>query len=228
MRILLGILFSLIFVNPTYAIHNLKPEDVLITDFESILNCFGGSVNSVGAIEGSGYTNEYAYSGGRSYKLRYNKDSLWKFEDTTDYEITGTGAKRTKSPGELPKFKKITWAVFIMNLGPIIDSSKVPTVTQPFDMSGFRYLIFWVKGERGGERFRIYIRDVHAVTYDPQVKIDPNERVSKKWRPVMVELSRLKKKIDLKNITQIGIGFGSEDGGSPGNVMYIDNFILVK
>lgn len=229
MRILIiGIFFTFLFIDPTYAIYNLKPGDVQITDFESILNCFGGSVNACGANEGSGYTTECAYSGGQSYRLVFNKESLWKFEDTTDYGITGSGVKRTKSPGELPKYKKITWAVFIMNMGPIIDSSKVPTVTQPFDMSPFRYLIFWVKGRRGDERFKICFRDVHATTYDPQLKIDPKVRVSKKWRPVVVELGRLKKKIDLENVTQIGIGFGLEDGGSPGNVFYIDNFILVK
>lgn len=228
MRVLLGIVSLLIFINPTFAIYNLKPDDVLITDFESILNCFGGSVNSVGASEGSGYTTECAYSGVQCYKLVFNKESLWKFEDTTDYGITGSGSKRTKSPGGLPKFKRITWAVFVMNLGPVINSSKVPSVTQPFDMSPFRYLIFWVKGKRGDEHFKIYFRDVHATTYDPQLKIDPKVRVSQEWRPVVVELRKIKKKIDLHNITQIGIGYGIEDGGSPGDVLYIDNFILVK
>lgn len=228
MRILLIPFFCFLIITPAFAVYNLKPGDVLITDFESILNCFGGSVNAVGGIEGSGYTTEFAYSGGQSYKLVYNKKSLWRFEDETDIGITGSGIKRAKSPGGLPKYKKLTWAVFLMNMGPIVDTSKVPTAVQPIDMSSFRYLIFWVKGRRGDERFKMYFRDVHATTYDPQLKIDPKVRVSKEWRPVVVELGRLKKKIDLENITQVGIGFGSEDGGSPGNVIYIDNFILVK
>lgn len=227
---LFSIIFLLLFSNlSSGAKYELNPGEVLITDFEGTLNRLRGSINVFGAIEGSGYTREFAYSGKQSYKIVFVKDFIWKYFDEGDNRLTGTGMKEIKKTAKIGKSQKIIWGLFMMAMGPVGDTSRIPATVEPFDVSGFKHLIFWVKGRRGNEQFKIYFNDIHAKTYDPQLKIKPKVRVSsKEWRKVTVNLQRLKKKIDLKKMTKIGIGFGASDGGRPGNVFYVDNFILVK
>lgn len=221
---------------PTY---KLKSGDVLITDFEFDPNCLGGKVACYGAVgtkrEGgrwpySGYTSEESYSGRKSYRLVFTKHALWKPEYEEEYERSPLGMKRMKDTDKLGKTKEINWAVFTMDMGPVIDPSTVPVKLQPMDISKFRYLVFWIKGGHGSERFKVYFRDVHATTYEPQAKIKPKIKVDIHWQPVAIDLQdrRLRLKVDLTKIVQIGIGFGRQDGGRPGNVLYVDNFILVK
>lgn len=211
----------------------------MITDFEFDPNHFGGKIACYGAVGNraekgrwpySGYCGEESYSGKKSYRLVFTKHSLWKPEYEQEYEKSPFGMNRMKTAEKLGKTKEIDWAVFMMDMGPVIDPNTVPVKIQPMDISKFRYLVFWVKGGYGSERFKVYFRDVHASIYEPQAKVKPKIKVGRNWQPVSIDLMdrRLKLKVDLSKMVQIGIGFGRPDGGRPGNVLYIDNFILVK
>lgn len=226
--ILLTILFVIIFPVPVHAVYNLHPGDVLITDFEFHPNCLDGNVGAYGAVTGSGYTNECSYSGKKSYKLVFAKDVLWMPEKETEYEYSRQGFRKTKPLASTPKMKTIDWAVFMIDTGPIIDEKTHPVKIQPLDISRFRYLVFWVKGKQGNEKFRIYFRDAHAPTYEAQLKTDPDIAVTTAWQDNAIKISKLSRKIDIENIVQMGLGFGKEDGNKIGNIIYVDNFILVK
>lgn len=228
MWIILSIVASVGLLNPAYPAYNLRAGDIQISDFEYHPNSLGGNTSTYGAMTGSGYTSEYAYSGAKSYKLVFAEEVLWRPEHEVVYETTEHGTKRMRLVGIPHKPKKIDWAVFMLDMGPVIDEKTHPVRIDPTDISRFRYLVFWIRGDRGGERFKIYFRDSHANTYEPQLKIEPNIILAKQWKAVVVDLERIRRKIDIKNIIQIGIGFGREDGNRPGNVIYVDNFILVK
>lgn len=230
MKILILFVFAFLLISnqSCAAPYKVKKEDVVVSDFESALNNFNGSVNTFGASEGSGYCYDEAHSGRRSYKLVVSRDTLAKQKAESDFLITGLTMQKTNQPKPTRKKATVTWATFIMGMGPVRDKMEVLPTVIPKDVSGFKYLIFWVKGRRGGEHFKVHMRDIYATTYAPQVIINPKVRVAKEWRQVKINLARLKKKIDLTKITQIGIGFGSEAGGRTGNVIYVDDFILVK
>lgn len=228
MWIILTIITSVGFFKPAYPIYNLKPGGAKISDFEYHPNSFGGNVGAYGAMTTSGYSSDYAYSGEKSYKLVFAEEVFWRPEHEVEYETTKHGTKRMKAVGVPHKPKKIDWATFMLDLGPIVDESVHPVKIQAMNISRFRYLVFWVRGGRGGEKFKIYFRDAEAGTYEPQLKLEPNVVVTKEWKAVAVNLEKIGRKVDLKNMVQIGIGFGREDGNKPGNVIYVDNFILVK
>lgn len=228
MWIILTIITSIGFSRPAYPVYNLKQRDIQISDFEYHPNSLGGNVGAYGAMTGSGYTSECAYLGDKSYKLLFAEEVFWRPEHEVEYDTTKHGTKRMKPVGVPHKPKKIEWAVFMLDMGPIIDEKTHPVKIDPTDISRFRYLVFWVRGSRGGEKFKIYLRDAEANTYEPQLKLDPNIAVTKQWKAVAVNLDKIGRKVDLKNIVQIGIGFGKEDGNKPGNIIYVDNFILVK
>lgn len=234
-----SILFLLVTFGLAYRpAYKLKSGDVLITDFEFDPNCLGGNVDCYGAVGGkgsgswpySGYTAEESYSNKKSYRLVFTKHAVWKPEYEEEYEKSPLGTQRMKTLGKLGKASQIDWAVFMMDMGPVLNPNKVPVEIQCMDISKYRYLVFWVKGGQGGERFNVYMRDSHAPTYEPQIKIKPKTKVSIYWQPVAINLHEreLRLDIDLTKIIQIGIGFGKPDGGRPGSVLYIDNFILVK
>lgn len=222
------ILILFLYAYHAYA-NKLKPGDKILADFENPpYSNIGTVVGTYGANIGSGFTNRYAHSGKQSYKLVFSKDvPESEAEHFVDFEPSEKKMKELKTITTLKKRKKIDWAVFLLYMGPITDTETVPVTIRSEDLSGYKYLKFWVKG-RGGEDFRIYFRDAKAGTYDPQVILKPRVVVNNKWKCVEVKLERIKSKIDLANIVQIGIGFGSKDGNRQGNVMYIDDFILAK
>lgn len=223
------ILFLFLFPNPTLsATYKLRPKDLLIADFEYQANYLGGKMGSYGAVKGSGYTSEVAYGGNKSYKLVFAKGVLWEPEYEKDSDRADSGMKKMKSIQQVGKAKRINWASFMMNLGRVVDEKTVPVKIEPLDISRYRYLLFWVRGKRGGERFKVYFRDANAKNYEPQVKINPNILVTTEWRLVKINLKRIGLRIDLKKVVQIGIGFGKDDGNKFGNILYIDDFILVK
>ena len=228
MRLIISLSLIFILLNPAYA-YKLRQGDVLITDFEELpLNRLNGSIGTYGAAEGSGSTSKYAVSGEKSYKLVFEQERTVETEHYVETESIGLKMIETETIASPLMAKLLSWATFVLNMGPIIDTNTTPFTIAPMDFSEFRYLVFWVKGKRSGEDFRIYFRDSSASTYDPQIKIRPKVVVQKKWRPVKVELRKLKNKIDLQNIVQIGIGFGKDDGNKSGNVIYVDNFILIR
>lgn len=229
MRIFICLFFTFVFVNPALAVHNLKSGDIHVADFESVFNYFGGTIGTFGAQNGSGITSKYAHSGASSFKLIFQKNVREaESEHFTNYRPKRTSTRSMKTMTTPILITNIDWAVLVLYMGPIVDTSVEPFKIKPEDLSSYKYLVFWVRGEKGGEDFCVYFRDASATSYEPQVKVKPHIVVQKRWKPVKIELQKIKGKIDLKNIVQINIGFGREDGNRPGNIMYIDDFILVK
>jgi len=210
------------------ASYKLGPKDILITDFEENPNYLEGNVGSYGASKGSGYTAEEAHSGSKSYKLVFSKNRLWRTEDKEHYDKSIFGLRKIKSMRQTGKAKWTRWASFGIDMGPAIDTRAVPVKIKPYNASGFKYLLFWVKGRQGGEKFRVSFRDAHATTYEPQIKISSNVLVSTKWKLVRIDLKKIMPRVDIKKLVQIGIGFGSMDGNRQGNVIYVDDFIFAR
>ena len=228
MRYLIGLFLAFIIINPSYC-YQPKSGDVVITDFEKPpYNNFAGVIGPYGAITGSGFTLDESFRGSRSYKIIYSQKGTVEKEHFVRWEGSRRKMKEMRKTESPHIYRKIDWAVMMMNMGPFVDTSVTPMAIGSQDMSGYRYLVFWVKGQRGGEKFRVYLRDAHAETYEAQLKINPHVVVQNYWRPVKIKLDRLKNKIDLTKIVQIGIGFGRKDGNRHGNVIYLDDFILIK
>lgn len=232
MRIILTFFFCIFFIPFLFASYDLKPGDKLIEDFESITNELGGNYGTFGAAQGSNYIHSNVYSGKKAFKLIFAKNVSIE----PDKEVTfkkpdkekGFSMKRIGRSCATSNLQKVDWAVFTINMGPIIDDSADPVVIKPMDISEYKYLVFWVRGRLCGEKFKVYVRDSSATTYEPNVKVEPRMRVTRKWEPVVVNLDRIKNKVDLKNVVQIGVGFGKKDGNRMGNILYIDYFVLVK
>lgn len=238
--ITIALLFVFVAVSLAYKpAYKLKKGDVVISDFEFDPTHFGGKVAAYGAVGTkaeagrmpySGYSAEESYSGKKSFRCVFTKHSPWQPQYEEEYEKSPLGIQRMKMTNKLTKSKEIDWAVFSIDMGPVIDPNTVPVKIQPMDISKYRYLVFWVKGGHGGERFKVYFRDIHATTYEPQVKVKPDVKVGIQWQPVSIDLRdrKLRLKVDLTKVVQVAVGFGKPDGGRPGSVLYFDNFILVK
>lgn len=220
------------------ASRKLSADRILITDFEEHPNYLGGNVRAFGAAGSrdrglgddfySAYTTEEAHSGSRSYKLALQKHARPDEKEKNVYDKFKSGFPRIEPMAEPHNLSDSNWAVLNIELGEIIDGKKIPVGISPLDVTGYKYLIFWVKGRRGGEKFTVGFRDANAHTYDPQVKVRPKVAVRGEWRQVKVNLSWLDRKVDLAKLVSITIGFGRPDGARPGDVFYIDDFELIK
>lgn len=226
MRLILCLIFAFMLIDPSYA-NNLDSGEFLITDFEKTpFNNFGGTMGVFGAMSGSGRSTEYSHSGSYSYKLIFSKEAPPESEHYVEYKRDIHNMKKAKTIATPRKFKNITWAVFLLYAGPFIDTTTVPIKIKSVDLSKYKYIVFWVKGKRGGEDFRVYFRDANATDYTPQLKIKPKVVVKTKWEPVEIDIGNLKDKVDITKIDEIGISFGKEDGNRQGNTLYVDDFIL--
>jgi hypothetical protein len=122
--------------------------------------------------------------------------------------------------------KAETWGSFSIDMGPVTDAVPVPKKVKSKDVSGFKNIEFWVKGENGGERMEILLRDSHAPSYMPQAKIAV-EAATKDWKKIVVPVSELRKSgLDVKSLDNIGIAFGPDVGNGPGATVYLDDFVL--
>ena len=190
-------------------------DNVLIADFEGWPNCLGGEIGVYGSLEPDwdkmyempycwilepksfGYDPANVYKGKQSWRL-----------------INALGSKPDES-----------WGSFAMDLGPTTDVTVMPKKVESFDASAYKYLIFWVKGEKGGERMSLLMRDAHALNYMPQVKHVLPEAVTE-WKKVIISLDEFKNKVDLNQLDNIGIAFGRDVGNVSGEIVYIDDFMF--
>lgn len=205
-------------------------EELLIADFEKFpINKFNGSIGVYGAMTGSGPTTERWHGKDKSFKLIFSKElPNMETEHYVKKDVYDNRIKNTETISNLPKVKKLDWAVLALEMGPIIDMKTTPVTIKPFDASGYKYLSFWVAGKRGNENFMIYLRDSRSDSYDPQIKIKPGIVVQKKWKKVLIDLRKYEKEIELSSLVQIGIGFGKTDGNRVGNIIYVDDFMFEK
>ncbi|GAH87931.1 unnamed protein product, partial [marine sediment metagenome] len=145
-------------------------------------------------------------------KPGYNKDNVH----------SGLQSFRLVNAGSMCASKNKNWASFSMNLGPAInDSGK----TKPLDVSDYQYLIFWAKTDnKDGAMVKVLFRDVEAKSYLPQATVSmvPPE-LNNSWRQYTVNLSKLRRQVNLTKLVHIGFGFGKDAGNPPGTVIYLDD-----
>ena len=184
-----------------------------VADFESYPNNLGGSVGVFGAAEPD-WDNRDVPHGWYYGELNPNFIRENVFNGGQSFMCANGFSK-----------EKMRWAAFSLGLGKLVDTDSTPVKIESLDVTSYKYLIFWVKGEKGGERFTVAFRDGNAINDMPQTSFDPlPEGMSKKWQKVVVPLNRIADKIDLSKLDQVILEFGLNRENDEGNVFYIDDF----
>lgn len=191
--------------------------EISVADFESFKNNLGGDIGVYGSLEPNWNNTTQPYSWVYDKKIydasNYSKKNIRK--GSASYRLVhGTGAK---------PYEK--WGSIGINLGPVLDESQTPVLVEPLDVRDYRYFSFWVKGQKGGERFVVTLRDQFAEDYFPQYK-SHRQKASTSWRKISVKLKDIKKMVALDKLVNVSIGFGKEQGNKPGDIIYIDDCIF--
>jgi len=193
-----------------------EKEDLVVADFESYPNNLGGELGVHGSLEPNwddktapfsgiygpdtpGYLAENVHGGRQSFRL-----------------VNALGAKSQES-----------WGSLGIDMGPVSDAASMPKKIEGRDVSNYKYLKFWVKGEKGGEHLEVIFRDARAMTYVPQVKHKVPD-ATMEWQEVIVPLDAIAKSVDLKALVQIGIAFGNDVGNGAGAIVYLDDFTFTN
>lgn len=193
-------------------------EDVLlVADFSGHPNNLAGDVGVYGSLEPNwgdkespyswyygprtaGYDPKNVHSGNQSFRL-----------------VNGLGAKKDE-----------TWGSFSMDMGKTVDITNTPKKVESKDVTKYKYLTFWVKGEKGGEKMELVFRDSHAPSYMPQAKLAVAD-VTTEWVKISVPLEEIQKQgVDLKALDNIGIAFGPDVENKQGAIVYIDDFAFTS
>lgn len=191
-------------------------EDILlVSDFVGHPNNLGGDVGVYGSLEPNWDDKATAYSW--YYERRttgYNPKNVHSGNQSFRL-VTGLGSKKDE-----------TWGSFAMDLGRTVDATPTPKKVESKDVMKYKYLTFWVKGEKGGEKMEVLFRDSKAPSYMPQARIKiPDAKTE--WEKRIVPLEQAHKMgVDLKSLDNIGIAFGPDVGNEPGAIIYIDDFIF--
>jgi len=192
-------------------------EGEIIADFEGWPNNLGGEVGVYGALEPDwDDITTVPYS--------------WVYEPITPgYDLVNvhSGKQSFRLVNGLGLKPELAWGSFAMDLGPTVDLTVIPKKVESFDVSGYKYLIFWVKGEKGGEKMEFLIRDMHALNYMPQVKHKLPDATAE-WQKIVLLLEEFKGQIDLSAIDNIGLAFGRDVGNLKGEIIYIDDFMFTN
>lgn len=195
---------------------NAEEPDLFITDFEKHPNALGGEIGLYGAAEPDWENKTQPYSWYYTPEVKgYKKENV----------ISGQQSFRLVN-GNSPR-SGVGWASLGIDLGPVIDPEVTPVRIRPLDVSGYKYLSFWAKGERGGERLRVIFRDASAMTYTPEHLYDIKEPLTVEWKRIVVPLNEIKG-VDFKNLVHIGISFGEDVGNKLGTIMYLDDFAFTN
>ena len=191
---------------------SFSADTLLIADFESHPNNLGGEVGVYGSLEPNWDDKATPYS--------------WYYtKDVPGYDaINAHGGKQSfRLVNALGSKKAETWGSFSADLGQVTDAVPVPKKVQSKDASSYKYLVFWVKGEKGGEMMEMLFRDSHAPSYMPQARYKV-ESATKEWKKVSIPLAEISKQgVDMKSLDNIGIAFGPDAGNAPGAIIYIDD-----
>ena len=96
------------------------------------------------------------------------------------------------------------------------------------DVSEYRYLSFWVKGEKGGERFAIKISDKRLIELEDSVNVGETSEflldgITQRWQEILVPISRLSN----LDKTQLG-GITLEFNATGNHKVYVDDISLKK
>lgn len=191
-----------------------RTPQVLITDFETTPGYLGGKAEIWGAA--------YPLSGSLS---------LFSPDFVPAYVHSGsTSFKLVNSPRA-----KENWGSFSINLGSVLDAKTDPITIRSVDISHYKYFTFWIRGAKGGERFKVIFRDAHSKSYLPTLNFTPpNNVASTEWRQIDVPLYQLepfsekyeKRNLDLTQLVVVGIEFGDSTGNARGDILYIDDLVF--
>jgi len=112
-------------------------------------------------------------------------------------------------------------ASFALNLGPFESGSARP---QPADLSGFERIVFWMRGERGGEVVKVGLRtstarDLHPNVPGPEFTLDPF------WTRYEVDLKSL---LAGTNSQVEAVALDIPVKRQPQGVIYTDDWWMVK
>jgi hypothetical protein len=118
-----------------------------------------------------------------------------------------------------------SWGSFGMDLGKTIDLTVEPKKVRSVDASEYKYLVFWVKGEKGGEHADVSFRDADSISYMPQATYEIPV-ITNEWQKVVIPLSEIEDMVDTSQLVHIGLAFGADVGNEPGDTIYIDDFML--
>ncbi len=191
-------------------------QDLLITDFEKHPNYLGGEVGVYGAGEPDWNNRSQPYSWYYTREVKgYKKENV----------VSGQQSFRLVN-GNSP-YGDIGWASLGLDLGPIIDAGAMPVKIKPLDVSGYKYLSFWAKGESGGERLRVIFRDANTTTFMPAHFFDIKEPLTTGWKRIIVPLIEVDG-VDFKNLVHVGLSYGEEAGNGLGAVIYVDDFAFTN
>lgn len=211
--ILLAIAIIGILLAPKQIVAEQAEENsLLVADFETFPNNLGGEVGVYGSLEPNwdDKTSPYSWYYGTStpgYDVKNVHDGVQSFR-----LVNALGTKKNES-----------WGSFSMDLGPITDAIPVPKKVQSKNVSKYKYLTFWVKGEKGGEKIEVLFRDNKAPSYMPSARYKVKE-ASAEWEKRAIVLEEVHKLgVDLKALDCIGIAFGPDAGNKPGAIIYMDD-----
>ena len=195
----------------------LSEGDLLLADFEGWPNNVGGEMGVYGSLEPDwdevattpyswvfepvtpGYNTGDVHAGRQSFRL-----------------VTGLGTKANEG-----------WGSFAMDMGPTVDVTTMPKKVESLDISGYKYLVFWAKGKKGGEKMKFIARDAHALDYMPQAEYQLPP-LTTEWKKVVIPLNAISNKVDLAQVDNIGLAFGIDAGNQKGDIAFIDSFILTN
>ena len=191
--------------------------DTVIADFENLPDNLGGEIGVFGSLESalekagqqpvswvyepasSNYSPENVHSGKNSFRI-----------------VNGLGIKPDYS-----------WGSLSIDLGPAVDMTSIPKKVKSLDVSEYKYIAFWVKGAKGGENMALVARDGRAPSYSAQVKYNLPSATAE-WQKVIIPLDDIKNNVDLTMLDNIGIAFGNDAGNVPGDIIYLDDFVLTN
>lgn len=102
------------------------------------------------------------------------------------------------------------------------------------DGSPYKYITFWVKGEKGDEKFKIGVADKMYETMDDSVKSQeigkylPAGKITTDWQMAVVPVDEFF--VDWKLLSSVSICFEHDtfDSGAGAGVVYIDEMALMK
>lgn len=191
--------------------------DIIIADFEGWPNLVGGEIGVFGSLEpdwdkANQQPVSWVYE---STSLNYSPENVHSGKNSFRL-VNGIGIK--------PEY---TWGSFAMDLGPTTDITPVPKKVESMDVSGYKYLTFWVKGAKGGEKMEFLARDAHALNYSPQIKYKLPDAATE-WKKITIPLSELSSKVDLTKLDNIGIAFGKDVGNLTADTIYLDDFAFTN
>jgi hypothetical protein len=103
-----------------------------------------------------------------------------------------------------------------------------------FNASDYKYLTFWVRGEAGGERFKVGVADKQFAMIEDSAKSKPIEsylpdgKLTPRWQKAVIPFADMF--VDYNLVDSISINFEADlfDADESNGVVYIDNIAFEK